>query len=444
VSPNATANVYLNLAPGSYTPETVIVPGGVTLFINGAPGTVIDPASPAFTVTSVNVVVSNVTFVTTGDAPTILVSGGSLTLRNDIIQESAAGNDAAISVTGGTVDLGTAASPGGNTINVNGTGSFVSNTTANAVPAVGDNFTVNGAPLAPGSLSGLVFADFNDNGQVDFGENGIGGVPITLSGRDDLGDPVNLSQATDVDGTYLFAGLRPGNYTITEAQPAGYLQGIDTVGTAGGSLVATDTFSVPLAPDVNGLNYNFGEQPTSNSAVQKGQTAGIGFWNNKNGQALIKSFNGGATATQLASWLAATLPDTFGAHAGSNNLTGKSNADVAALFQQDFLLKGVKLDAQLLATALNVYATSATLDSNKAAAPYGFAVSGDGVGTAAVNVGGNGAAFGVANNAVLTVMDLLKAADAQAVNGVLYNGDATKRNEANNVFNAINESGGSN
>jgi hypothetical protein len=59
-------------------------------------------------------------------------------------------------------------------------------------------------------------------------------------------------------------------------------------------------------------------------------------------------------------------------------------------------------------------------------------------------VGGNGAAFGVADNAVLTVMDLLKAADAQAVNGVLYNGDATKRNEANSVFSAINESGGSN
>jgi hypothetical protein len=206
--------------------------------------------------------------------------------------------------------------------------------------------------------------------------------------------------------------------------------------------VATDQFSVPLAPDANGLNYNFGEQPTSNSQVQKGQTAGIGFWNNKNGQALVQSFNGGATATQLASWLAATLPNTFGVHAGSNNLTGKTNADVAALFQQDFLLKGVKLDAQLLATALNVYATNATLDSDKAAAPYGFTVSGGGVGVAAVNVGSNGAAFGVANNAVLTVMDLLKAADAQGVYGVLYNGDSTKRNEANSIFSAINQGGG--
>jgi hypothetical protein len=35
---------------------------------------------------------------------------------------------------------------------------------------------------------------------------------------------------------------------------------------------------------------------------------------------------------------------------------------LAALFQQGFLLKGVKLDAQVLATALSVYATNATLD----------------------------------------------------------------------------------
>ena len=42
----------------------------------------------------------------------------------------------------------------------------------------------------------------------------------------------------------------------------------------------------------------------------------------------------------------------------------------------------------------------------------------------------------------MTVMDLLLAADAQAVNGVLYNGNTTKRNKANNVFSAINQAGG--
>ncbi len=197
---------------------------------------------------------------------------------------------------------------------------------------------------------------------------------------------------------------------------------------------------------LNGLNYNFGEQPQATGSVKKGQTAGIGFWNNKNGQALIKSFNGGSTSTQLASWLAATLPHIFGVDAGNNALIHTdgsyfTNAEVAARFQQDFVLKGVKLDAQVLATALSVYATNATLDNTGVAANYGFIVSGDGVGTASVNVGSNGAAFGVANNSVLTVLDLLKATDAQAVGGLLYNGDDTLRKEANNVYNAINEEG---
>ncbi|HEY7309956.1 MAG TPA: SdrD B-like domain-containing protein [Gemmataceae bacterium] len=433
-------SVYLNLAPGTYTATTVQIPAGMTLYINGTPGTTIDPDLPAFTLASGNVVVSNVTFLTTGDAPTIRVTGGSLTLRNDTIQESTGYNDAAIEVTGGTVDLGNATDPGGNTININGAGAFVHNTTSTPITAVGDTFTLNGLPLTPSSLSGTVFEDFNDNGQIDFGEQGIANVLITLTGTDDLGDAVSQSRLTDADGAYVFLNLRPGNYTITETQPAGYAQGIDSVGTAGGSLSATDQFFANLAPAVNGENYNFGEQPSGTGPVQKGQTAGIGFWNNKNGQALILAFNGG-TGTQLADWLAAALPNMFGANAGSNDLAGQSNAYVAALFQSDFVVKGTKVDAQVLATALSVYATNATLDNTQVATAYGFTVSGDGVGAATVNVGSNGDAFGVANNTTMTVMDLLLATDAQTIDGLLYDGNKTRRNEANAVYSAINEAG---
>jgi hypothetical protein len=96
----------------------------------------------------------------------------------------------------------------------------------------------------------------------------------------------------------------------------------------------------------------------------------------------------------------------------------------------------------VLATALAVYVTDGTLDNTGAGTQYGFVVGGNGVATATVNVGSNGAAFGVADYTTMTVMDLLLAADAQAVNGVLYNGNTTKRNMANNVFIAINEAGG--
>jgi hypothetical protein len=103
---------------------------------------------PALVVTSGTVIVSDVTFTESGDAPTILVTGGSLTLRTDIIQESTGYNEPAIAVTGGTVDLGTSGDPGGNVINVNGTGTFIRNTTANPVSAVGDTFEINGQATA--------------------------------------------------------------------------------------------------------------------------------------------------------------------------------------------------------------------------------------------------------------------------------------------------------
>ncbi len=376
-----------------------------------------------------------------------LVTGGSLTLRNDTIQESAGASDPAIAVTGGTLDLGTAANPGGNTININGAGALVQNATSTPISAVGDSLTVNGSPLTSSSISGVVWEDFNDDGQVDFGENGIGGVTITLTGKDFLGNAVRVSQVTDSDGAYVFLNLLPGTYTVTETAPTGYLRGIDTVGTAGGSVVAAGQFSVPLGVAVDGLNYNFGEQPPATGGVQKGQTAGIGFWNNKNGQALIQALpvvvNPDRSVTSIANWLAATMPNTFGTHAGSNDVAGRSNADIAALFQQDFLMKGVKLGAQVLATALSVYATNATLDSTGVAAQYGFTVSGTGLGTDTINVGSNGDAFGVADNTTMTVVDLLVATDTQAVDGLLYNGSAAKRNEANNVYSALNQGGSS-
>jgi hypothetical protein len=100
----------------------------------------------------------------------------------------------------------------------------------------------------------------------------------------------------------------------------------------------------------------------------------------------------------------------------------------------------VGVEATVLTAAIP--ATSVALNPTNVAVSYGSVVSGDGAGTATTSVGGNGDAFGVANNTTLTLMDLLLAADAQAVNGILYNGNATKRNEANNMFSAVNQDGG--
>jgi hypothetical protein len=205
----------------------------------------------------------------------------------------------------------------------------------------------------------------------------------------------------------------------------------------------TYTVSVQIS-NPNTATAKFTDNATVTSlgqSVGKGLAGGIGFWQNSNGQTLIKSFNGGATATTLSAWLATTFPNLYGASAGANNLTGKTNAQVAAFYLSQFNLSAPKAQAQVLATALNVYATTQGLGGTAGVA-YGFSVSASGLGARSYNVGSDGAAFGVANNTTCNVYQLLLAVNKQAVNGVLYNGNATLQSQAAALFNALNVAGG--
>lgn len=323
------------------------------------------------------------------------------------------------------------------------------------------------AEIRPSQALGLVWNDFNDDGEVNFGERAIAGGTVSLSGLDDRGNTVNRNAATDIHGAYFFPDLRPSDaagYAIREQQPAGYVDGLDVLGTVNGLAVGdgtvNDTFSAVILPRPNSLaeNYNFGERPASDGGVIAGQTATIGYWQNRNGQKLIKSLNGGSTATQLGDWLAATFPNMYGANAGVNNLAGKTNSQIAAFYKTLFARTAchaagggpAKMDAQVLATAFAVYVTNQSLAGTTATA-YGFQVTANGVGARTFCVGGNGAAFGVANNSNVNVLDLLLAVNSRSKNGLLYDldndGDATDsletsyRTMANNVFSAINEAG---
>jgi uncharacterized delta-60 repeat protein len=213
--------------------------------------------------------------------------------------------------------------------------------------------------------------------------------------------------------------------THTYAAAAGYDIVVQIQDVGGSSARADSTVSV------TSLGQN----------VQTGQAAGVGFWANSNGQALINRFNGGPGATALADWLAATFPELYGANAGAHNLSGMTNAQVAAFYQGLRAVPGPKLDAAVLTTALNVYATMLSLGGTAAEAD-GFTVTADGLGADSVNVGLDGAAFGVPNGTTLNVYQLLLAADHQAVDGVLYGGDLTLRDEALTVFGAVSDQGG--
>ena len=317
-------------------------------------------------------------------------------------------------------------------------------------------------------LSGFVFEDTNGDGLVDQDEFAISGATVTLTGTDDTGATISRTATTDSDGVYYFDALRPGLYTIGETQPAGYDDGIDSIGTAGGTLIANDTVAdIELGAYVEGENYNFAEirADAGPDQIALGQTATIGFWAGRKGKKLIESLNGGRNSTLLGTWLASELPEIYG------DLAGKSNRNVARYYRKLFKAtkkhrrhchrhrpgwrhghyadpqtNGIRdLGAQVMATALAVYVTDSDL-AGTAAESYGFLVTSEGVGLATFNIGDAGAAFGLVDgdSTIMTVFDILRATNAQTVDGNLYDMDLVLSELADRVYTMINEIGGIN
>ena len=109
-------------------------------------------------------------------------------------------------------------------------------------------------PVPTGVIFGTVFVDDNNDGIQQSGEEGIAGVEITLTGTDVFGSPVTRTTLTDANGNYTFDGLQAGTYTVTQTQPEGFIDGIDT-NASGAESGVND--SLP------GINLGFGESINS-------------------------------------------------------------------------------------------------------------------------------------------------------------------------------------
>ena len=93
--------------------------------------------------------------------------------------------------------------------------------------AAGDaNLSVDAGIYSPGpilSLGNLIWADYNDDGNVDSGEPGIAGVVVDLfidADNDNVPDSATplASQTTNAAGQYLFTGLEANNYIVRVSQ----------------------------------------------------------------------------------------------------------------------------------------------------------------------------------------------------------------------------------
>ncbi|GAB5442987.1 MAG: hypothetical protein Fues2KO_33360 [Fuerstiella sp.] len=294
------------------------------------------------------------------------------------------------------------------------------------------------------TISGVVYVDTNQNGNFDANEVGIDGVTVEL--LNEAGD-VLFSTVTDDGGLYFFEDMDAGTYRIRESQPSGVTDGPEQIGSEGGSVVSNDVIQLSIT-DQDAGDYNFAEY---GQQLSSGDTAGIGFWQNKHGQALIAE--GG---TELASWLTENFGNIFG-----SEFVGATGADVAVFYKyQLFKQKGkkaagpAKVDAQFMAVAFATFFTSSNL-AGSVATNYGFNVSDTGIGTNIVNVGNRGAAFNVDNHTDLTILQLLLATNAltdvpdnhtgfasiydRNGDGQIDSYEAFLRTLANDMFSSIND-----
>ena len=271
-----------------------------------------------------------------------------------------------------------------------------------------DNGGSESVPASFAGLAGTVFLDNNYDGTFGGSDTGLGGVTVKLTGKDVNGVAVALTRVTAKDGSYNFAGLQPGTYSVKEVAPSGYQTTKNSAGTAGGTVSGDTINAVTLAGGVTATKYNFGEQ-AAGAALGCNQTASVGFWNGCSGQSLIKSLNGNSNSTKLGNWLASTFPNSL------SSLAGKTNAQVASFFQSSYCQGRSSALTEGLATALAVYATDSDLAGGNYASCYGLKVTSAGTGVATINIGTTLACYGGPTGTV-SILQLLQFADANADN----------------------------
>ncbi len=145
-------------------------------------------------------------------------------------------------------------------------------TTANTVPVSvtgAGGVTANFGDQEEGTVSGIVFADTNGNGARNEFEKGITGVTVTL-----LSGGTVSSTTTSGDGSYRFAGLSAGVWTVQETDPEGYDSTTDnTVNVnVGSESAATANFGDIPYGTVSGVVFN----DTNGNRVQDPGEKGVG------------------------------------------------------------------------------------------------------------------------------------------------------------------------
>jgi len=123
-----------------------------------------------------------------------------------------------------------------------GTGKTSQATVSLTVPVVESSF-----------FAGVIFQDRDNDGERDVSEPGIGGVTVVMEGTDTNGAAVRREAVSNIDGDYRFAGIAPGDYTITQMQPVFNLGGTNRFGL---TVTEDDSFDLQVGEQLIASNDN--------------------------------------------------------------------------------------------------------------------------------------------------------------------------------------------
>ncbi|MDA0658209.1 MAG: carboxypeptidase regulatory-like domain-containing protein [Planctomycetota bacterium] len=128
------------------------------------------------------------------------------------------------------------------------------------LPSNGTGANYNFGEFLPGSISGRVHSDPDQDCFVDHGELLLAGVRIELWSNGLLVS----TTLTDEKGEYQFTNLAPGSYAVREIQPLDYFHGGQRAGTGGGLTNTADEVSaITLVSGQQATDYLFCELPPS-------------------------------------------------------------------------------------------------------------------------------------------------------------------------------------
>jgi protocatechuate 3,4-dioxygenase beta subunit len=124
----------------------------------------------------------------------------------------------------------------------------------------GTNAIINFGNRQFGSISGVKFNDLNSNATFDTGEVGLAGwtIFIDANGNGTL-ESTEATAVTNATGTYAFANIAPGNYSVREVQQPGWTQTTPNPGPVnltGGANITGINFGNNQSGTITGLKFN--------------------------------------------------------------------------------------------------------------------------------------------------------------------------------------------